>query len=70
MGGRALRTRAGMQSHISYLPKMYATSPKTTTVHFYSCKSGVRDKPTVAIELGGVKLEGVLVDSGSTMQCH
>ena len=32
----------------------------------FTVQLGVRDIPTVAIELGGVPLEGVLVDSGST----
>ena len=32
----------------------------------FTVQSGVRDIPTVAIELGGVQLEGVPVNSGST----
>ena len=32
----------------------------------FTVQLGARDIPTVAIELGGVQLEGVLVDSGST----
>ena len=32
----------------------------------FTVQLGARDLPTVAIELGGVRLEGVLVDSGST----
>ena len=35
-------------------------------VFAFKVQSGVRNIPTVAIELGGVQLEGVLVDSGST----
>ena len=32
----------------------------------FTLQSSGRDIPTVDIELGGVRLEGVLVDSGST----
>ena len=32
----------------------------------FTVQLGARDIPTVAIELGGLQLESVLVDSGST----
>ena len=32
----------------------------------FSVQSDIRDIPTIDIELGGIQLEGVLVDSGST----
>ena len=38
-------------------------SPRTTTLHL---QFSARDIPAVAIELGGIQLDGVLVDSGST----
>ena len=38
-------------------------SPRTTTLHL---QFSARDIPAVAIELGRVQLEGVLIDSGST----
>ena len=62
---------------IGHLAKCCKTKVENTTkrgdVHHvseddfaFSVQSGIRDIPTIDIELGGVQLVGVLVDSGST----
>ena len=55
----------GPRAKITPRKETFVMSPRTMTLHL-TVQLGARDIPTVAIELGGVQLEGVLVDSGST----